>query len=185
MLGEQKSTFFTVKDLSAAEFIEAFAQYLKKNNIIERPSWVDVVKCSTRNISNIQATNSLLLKKTGSTTKWLPSPARSTSDPTPESNCFPTSRAAGTVASADPSITSTQAPRSSDGASLSSRSRNWSRRTRRETAANSTPASFPTKAEEPLTESPLSSSKTENDCSSYHWENHHTEPTLHKHIKIE
>ena len=47
MLGESKQTFFTVKDLSAQEFIEAFAQYLKKNNLIERPAWVDLVKLST------------------------------------------------------------------------------------------------------------------------------------------
>jgi ribosomal protein S19E (S16A) len=47
MLGEQKSTCFTVKDLSAAEFISAFAQYLKKNNLIERPKWADYVKTST------------------------------------------------------------------------------------------------------------------------------------------
>lgn len=47
MLGETKQTFFTVKDLSHAEFIEAFAQYLKKNNLIERPVWVDQVKTST------------------------------------------------------------------------------------------------------------------------------------------
>lgn len=48
MLGESKQTFFTVKDLSAQEFIEAFAQYLKKNNLIERPVWVDFVKTGTR-----------------------------------------------------------------------------------------------------------------------------------------
>lgn len=47
MLGESKQTFFTVKDLSAQEFIEAFAQYLKKNNLIERPAWVDLVKTAT------------------------------------------------------------------------------------------------------------------------------------------
>ena len=47
MLGEKEQTFFTVKDLSAAEFINAFAQYLKKNNLIERPKWADVVKTST------------------------------------------------------------------------------------------------------------------------------------------
>jgi small subunit ribosomal protein S19e len=47
MLGEQKSNFYTVKDLSAAEFISAFAQYLKKNNLIERPKWADYVKTST------------------------------------------------------------------------------------------------------------------------------------------
>jgi len=47
MLGEQKSNFYTVKDLSAAEFIAAFSQYLKKNNLIERPKWADYVKTST------------------------------------------------------------------------------------------------------------------------------------------
>lgn len=35
--------------MSAQEFIEAFAQYLKKNNLIERPAWVDLVKLSTSN----------------------------------------------------------------------------------------------------------------------------------------
>ena len=35
MLGEAQQTFFTVKDISAREFIEAFAQYLKKNNLID------------------------------------------------------------------------------------------------------------------------------------------------------
>jgi ribosomal protein S19E (S16A) len=49
MLGEQKQTFFTVKDLSAQEFIQAFGQYLKKNNLVERPSWADQVKLSTSN----------------------------------------------------------------------------------------------------------------------------------------
>jgi len=47
MLGEQKSNFYTVKDLSAVEFISAFSQYLKKNNLIERPKWADYVKTST------------------------------------------------------------------------------------------------------------------------------------------
>lgn len=47
MLGEQKSNFYTVKDLPAAEFVGAFAQYLKKNNLIERPKWADYVKTST------------------------------------------------------------------------------------------------------------------------------------------
>lgn len=47
MLGEQKSTFFTVKDLAPADFISAFSQYLKKNNLIERPKWADYVKTST------------------------------------------------------------------------------------------------------------------------------------------
>lgn len=47
MLGEKEQTFFTVKDLSANEFVSAFAQHLKKNNLIERPNWVDYVKLST------------------------------------------------------------------------------------------------------------------------------------------
>jgi hypothetical protein len=46
MLGEQKSNFYTVKDIAAADFINAFAQYLKKNNLIERPKWADYVKTS-------------------------------------------------------------------------------------------------------------------------------------------
>jgi ribosomal protein S19E (S16A) len=49
MLGEQKSNFYTVKDIAPADFINAFAQYLKKNNLIERPKWTDLVKTSTGN----------------------------------------------------------------------------------------------------------------------------------------
>ena len=49
MLGEQKSNFYTVKDVAPADFINAFAQYLKKNNLIERPKWADLVKTSTGN----------------------------------------------------------------------------------------------------------------------------------------
>jgi hypothetical protein len=67
MLGEQKSQFYTVKDLSAQEFIEAFAQYLKKNNLVERPAWADVVKTGTSITILIQETSSLLLMKIGST----------------------------------------------------------------------------------------------------------------------
>lgn len=47
MLGEQKQTFFTVKDVPAKEFIDALANYLKKNNFIERPAWIDIVKTGT------------------------------------------------------------------------------------------------------------------------------------------
>ena len=81
MLGEEKSTFFTVKDLAPAEFIEAFAQYLKKNNLIERPNWVDYVKCGTRTYPFMKTKNWLLLTKIGSTTKSLPWLAKSTSAP--------------------------------------------------------------------------------------------------------
>jgi hypothetical protein len=46
MLGDKTQSFYTVKDLAPTEFIEAFAQYLKKNNLIERPNWADWVKTS-------------------------------------------------------------------------------------------------------------------------------------------
>jgi len=69
MLGETKQTFYTVKDLSAQEFIEAFAQYLKKNNLIERPAWVDQVKTATSIVSTIQETNLPHSTTTGSTTE--------------------------------------------------------------------------------------------------------------------
>ena len=46
MLGEKEQNFFTVKDLSANEFVAAFSQHLKKNNLIERPQWADYVKLS-------------------------------------------------------------------------------------------------------------------------------------------
>lgn len=36
-----------MKDLSAQEFISAFAQYLKKNNLVERPTWADYAKTGT------------------------------------------------------------------------------------------------------------------------------------------
>ena len=72
MLGEEKSTFNTVKDLAPAEFIEALAQYLKKNNLIERPSWVDVVKCGVRKCFFIQSRNSPPSMRTGSTTRSHP-----------------------------------------------------------------------------------------------------------------
>jgi hypothetical protein len=94
MLGESQQTFFTVKDLSAQEFIEAFAQYLKKNNLVERPAWADYVKSGTSIIYLSQETNLPLSTMTGSTSKWPLSPARSTSDPTPASDSSPTSMVA-------------------------------------------------------------------------------------------
>ena len=47
MLGDKQQNFFTVKDIAPAEFVEAFAQYLKKNNLIERPNWADYVKTAS------------------------------------------------------------------------------------------------------------------------------------------
>lgn len=70
MLGEQQQTFFTVKDLSAQEFIEAFASYLKKNNLVERPAWADYVKTGPRTSFFTQATNSRPSTTTGSTSRW-------------------------------------------------------------------------------------------------------------------
>ena len=69
MLGEKEQSFFTVKDLAPAEFINAFATYLKKNNLIERPAWADYAKTSTGNAIIIQPTNFPLSMRTGSTTE--------------------------------------------------------------------------------------------------------------------
>ena len=76
MLGEQKQTFFTVKDLPAKDFIEAFAQHLKKNNFIERPAWVDIVKTGTRIYLNTQDNNSPPSTKTGSISESHPLPEK-------------------------------------------------------------------------------------------------------------
>ena len=153
MLGEQKQTFFTVKDLPAKEFIEAFANYLKKNNFIERPAWVDIVKTGTRTYFNTQVKNLPPPTKTGSTLESPPSPEKSTSAPTPESDSSPTSTEAGRKVTARPRPTTTPPPKSSGGDCNNSRSRNGSRRTRKETASSSTPAFCHQKAEECSTES--------------------------------
>ena len=65
MLGETPQTFFTIKDLSAREFIEAFAQYLKKNNLLQRPSWADIVKTATSTNKITQEASLLLLMMIG------------------------------------------------------------------------------------------------------------------------
>lgn len=46
MLGNVEQKFFTVKDIPAADFIRAYADFLKKNNKLDRPAWVDYVKTS-------------------------------------------------------------------------------------------------------------------------------------------
>lgn len=91
MLGEKQQTFFTVKDLSAKDFIEAFAEYLKKNNLIERPVWADIVKTGVSTYFSMQDRNSPPSTRTGSTLESLPSLAKSTCAPTAESSCSPTS----------------------------------------------------------------------------------------------
>jgi small subunit ribosomal protein S19e len=45
MLGEtNKSGFCTVKELPAEVFVRGYAEYLKKNNMLQMPGWVDLVK---------------------------------------------------------------------------------------------------------------------------------------------
>ena len=94
MLGEQKQTFFTVKDLPAKDFIEAFAQYLKKNNFIERPAWIDIAKTGISTSPATQDSNWPPPTTTGSTSASPPSPEKSTCVPTPESDSCTTSTAA-------------------------------------------------------------------------------------------
>jgi small subunit ribosomal protein S19e len=51
MLGTAEQKFFTVKDIPAADFIRAYADFLKKNNKLERPQWVDYVKTGKSKLS--------------------------------------------------------------------------------------------------------------------------------------
>jgi len=122
MLGEQKQTFFTVKDVPAREFIEAFANYLKKNNFIERPAWIDIVKTGTRTYFNIQSRNTLPSTRTGFTSESLPLPEKSTSALTPASDSFLTFTVAAEEETARPSSMTTPQPKSSDGVFSNSRS---------------------------------------------------------------
>ena len=46
MEGNQQSAF-TVKDVSAADFIKGFADYLRKNNKLDVPAWTTFIKSST------------------------------------------------------------------------------------------------------------------------------------------
>ena len=163
MLGESQQTFFTVKDLSAQEFIDAFAQYLKKNNLIERPAWADYVKTGTSTTLTIQETSLRLLMMTGSTEELPLLPERSTSGLILESDCSRTSTEDWSEETAPRSRMIMLAPRSSDGVFSSSRNKNILKKTRRETPLKSTPGSSPTMEEEPSTESSLKPSRTEND----------------------
>lgn len=122
MLGEKPQTFFTVKDLPAKEFIDAFAQYLKKNNFVERPAWADLVKTGTCTSINTQSKNTLPSTRTGSTPELLPWPARFTFVPTSASACCPTFTEVVKAESANLKGTPKPQPRSSDGVSSSWRS---------------------------------------------------------------
>merc|ERR1711988_895730 len=44
MLGRKDGEFVTLKDIPAQDFVAAYADFLKKSNKIELPSWVDLVK---------------------------------------------------------------------------------------------------------------------------------------------
>lgn len=157
MLGTVEQKFFTVKDIPAADFIRAYADFLKKNNKLERPAWVDYAKTGKSNCDLIQPRNWPPMTTTGSTLEWLRSPARSTSDPGLESDFSPTStEARSRSALADP-ITTPLVARWSVGVSNSSRSSRSSRRVARLTSWRSTPESSPGKASRISTVSPLRS----------------------------
>ena len=134
MLGESQQTFFTVKDISAREFIEAFAQYLKKNNLIERPAWADFVKTATSNYQSTQEASLLPLMMIGFTTELPHSPARSILDLALELDFSPTSTEDSREEDALQNIMITPAPRSSDGDFNNWRSKNTLRRIRKEMA---------------------------------------------------
>ena len=53
MIGTQEQKFFTVKDVPAADFIKAYADFLKKNSKLERPAWADYVKTSKGDLAII------------------------------------------------------------------------------------------------------------------------------------
>lgn len=122
MLGEQKQTFFTVKDVPAKEFIEAFANYLKKNNFIERPTWIDIVKTGTRTYFNIQSRSTLPSMRTGFTSESPPSQEKSTFVLTPASDSSLTFMVAVEAETARPNSTTTPQLKSSDGDFSNSRS---------------------------------------------------------------
>merc|ERR1711881_802738 len=44
MIGRKEQDFVTLKDIPANDFVAAYADFLKKSNKIELPSWVDLVK---------------------------------------------------------------------------------------------------------------------------------------------
>ena len=74
MIGTQEQKFFTVKDVPAADFIKAYADFLKKNSKLERPVWADYVKTSKGKSYITQQKDLLLLTKTGFTSElplWL------------------------------------------------------------------------------------------------------------------
>ena len=91
MIGTQEQKFFTVKDIPAPDFIKAYADFLKKNNKLERPAWADYVKTGKGNTHLMQPRDSHPSTMTGSTLELPPSPGRSTPGPEPVSDSSSTS----------------------------------------------------------------------------------------------
>lgn len=86
MIGTQEQKFFTVKDVPAADFIRAYADFLKKNNKLERPAWADFVKTSKGKHQLTQLRDSPLLTTIGYTSELPRSPERFSSDQELESD---------------------------------------------------------------------------------------------------
>lgn len=93
--------------------------------------------------------------KTGSTTKLLLLPEKSTLDQELESDSSPTFTEVSTEENADQKDINKPVPRSSDGDSNNWKNKKSSRKTRREIHLKSTPESSLMKEEELLTESSL------------------------------
>ena len=56
MITGEQLKFYTVKDVPAGEFIRKYAEYLKKNDKIELPKWLDFVKTGkTRELAPIDS----------------------------------------------------------------------------------------------------------------------------------
>ena len=108
--------------------------------------------------------SSLLSMMIGFTTEWHLSPGRSILDPELESDCFLIFMVVLSEEIAEVRVMITLELRSSDGVFSSWRSRNTSRRIRREMVLRSMPESSLMREGELLTESLLKPSRTENDC---------------------
>ena len=103
MIGTQEQKFFTLKDVPAADFIRAYADFLKKNNKLERPVWADFVKTSKGTPFPMQLNNLRPWTTTGSISELLRSPERSSSDPELESGfCNTSTDLLSTQATASP-----------------------------------------------------------------------------------
>lgn len=71
MIGTQEQKFYTVKDVPAADFIKAYADFLKKNSKLERPVWADYIKTSKGIHIFIQPRDLLQMMKISSISELL------------------------------------------------------------------------------------------------------------------